>query len=128
VKGVRVFGVGVGGGGGGGGVGGGEGGSGGALLSVAPCAAAPAQRRGGAAVPGRAPPGFFVQLLGGRGPLGLPGGPNGPKIGLLWGTQGGGVSPRRADAPMEVHEAGRIRPPSGLQWGAIGCMSFVGVG
>jgi hypothetical protein len=32
-------------------------------------------------------PANFAQLLGGRGPLGLPGGPNGPKNGLLWPTQ-----------------------------------------
>jgi hypothetical protein len=36
-------------------------------------------------------------LLGGRGPLGLPGGPNGPKNGSLWGTQGGEISSRRVE-------------------------------
>jgi hypothetical protein len=30
-------------------------------------------------------PANYAQLLGGRGPLGLPGGPNGPKNGLLFG-------------------------------------------
>jgi hypothetical protein len=38
-----------------------------------------------------------AQLLGGGGPLGLPGGPNGPKNGSLWGTQGGEISSRRVE-------------------------------
>ena len=43
-----------------------------------------AQRRWGGRRGGNDPaPANFAQLLGGRGPLGLPGGPNGPKNGLL---------------------------------------------
>jgi hypothetical protein len=51
--------------------------------------------------PSRAPQGhpqeILAQLLGGRGPLGLPGGPNGPKNGLLWLTQAHEISSRRVD-------------------------------
>jgi hypothetical protein len=44
-----------------------------------------AQRRRGGRRGGNAPaPAIFAQLLGGRGPLGLPEGPNGPKNGSLW--------------------------------------------
>jgi hypothetical protein len=42
------------------------------------------------------------QLLGGRGPLGLPGVPNGPKIGLLWPTQASEISSRRVDTDAVV--------------------------
>jgi hypothetical protein len=40
---------------------------------------------------------ILTQLMGGRGPLGLPGGANGPKNGSLWGTQGNEISSRRVD-------------------------------
>jgi hypothetical protein len=43
-------------------------------------AAAPGGGAGGSAP---SAPAIFAQLLGGRGPLGLPGGPNGPKICLF---------------------------------------------
>jgi hypothetical protein len=42
-------------------------------------------------------PALFAQLLGGRGPLGLPGGPNRPKNGLLCGTLRNEISSRRAE-------------------------------
>jgi hypothetical protein len=53
-------------------------------------------RRGGSSPPA---PAIFAQLLGGRGPLGLPGGPNGPKIGSLWAAswRHSEISSRRAD-------------------------------
>jgi len=51
-------------------------------------------RRGGSAPPA---PAIFAQLLGGRGPLGLPEGPNRPKNGLLWPTQAHEISSRRAE-------------------------------
>jgi hypothetical protein len=57
-----------------------------------------ARARGGGGAP--APP-IFAQLLGERGPRGLhtgrPGGPNGPKIGLLWAAGSSEISSRRAD-------------------------------
>jgi hypothetical protein len=57
-----------------------------------------AQRRRGGRRGGDAPaPAVFAQLLGGRGPLGLPGGPNGPKNGLLCGTQRDDTSSRRVE-------------------------------
>jgi hypothetical protein len=57
-----------------------------------------AQRRRGGRRGGNDPaPANFAQLLGGRGPLGLPGGPNGPKNGLLWPTQANEISSRRVD-------------------------------
>jgi hypothetical protein len=40
---------------------------------------------------------IFSQLLGGRGPLGLPEGPNMPKNGSLWAAGGSEISSRRAD-------------------------------
>jgi hypothetical protein len=51
-------------------------------------------RRGGSTPPA---PAIFAQLLGGRGPLGLPGGPNGPKNGLLCGTLRNEISARRVE-------------------------------
>jgi hypothetical protein len=50
--------------------------------------------------------GVFLDLVGGRGPLGLPGGQNGPKIGSLWETQGYEISSRRVDMAV-VADLGR---------------------
>jgi hypothetical protein len=44
-------------------------------------------------------PAIFAQLLGGRGPLGLPGGPNGPKFCSLWAA--GDTARSRHDEPIE---------------------------
>jgi hypothetical protein len=56
-----------------------------------------AQRRRGRRGGDDPAPANFAQLLGRRGPLGLPGGPNGSKNGSLWGTQGHEISSRRVD-------------------------------
>jgi hypothetical protein len=61
-------------------------------------ARAPRSGAGGRAGGGNAPaPAIFAQLLGGRGPLGLPEGPNRPKICSLWAAGGSEISSRRAD-------------------------------
>jgi hypothetical protein len=52
----------------------------------------------------------FAPVLGGRGSLGLPGGPNGPKP-ILCAQLGAARS--RQDESKEVHEAGSKRPSSG---------------
>jgi hypothetical protein len=53
--------------------------------------------------PPRPAPAIFAQLLGGRGPLGLPGGANGPKVGSLWAA--GGTARSRQDEPIERRPA-----------------------
>jgi hypothetical protein len=52
-------------------------------------------RQGGGSAPPA--PAIFGHLLGGRGPLGLPGGPNRPKRGPLCATQRDEISSRRVD-------------------------------
>jgi hypothetical protein len=80
--------------------------------------------------PSRAPQGhpqeILAQLLGGRGPLGLPGGPNGPKNGFtlsfealrhVRGTRS------RQDEPMEVGEVGSKRPS--LECNGVHVVGFI---
>jgi hypothetical protein len=61
-------------------------------------------------------PAIFAQLLGGRGPLGLPGGPNRPKMGCFAGLSG---TRSRQDASKEVHAVGSKRPSSGSNGGHV---------
>jgi hypothetical protein len=57
---------------------------------------------GGGRRGGNAPaPAIFAQLLGGRGPLGLPGGPNRQKNGSLWAAGGSEISSRHQDELIE---------------------------
>jgi hypothetical protein len=56
-----------------------------------------ARRRGGRRRGNAPAPAIFAQLLGVRGPLGLPEGPNRPKNGSLWAAGGSDISSRRAD-------------------------------
>ena len=63
----------------------------------------------GVAQPGRRPSNFG-QLLGGRGPLGLPEGPNGPKMVCFAPLS---ATRSRQDESKEVHEVGSKRPSSG---------------
>jgi hypothetical protein len=68
-----------------------------------PAGRSPAGRRvaalGGAPGGGTTPPQRILRSCwaGERGPLGLPGGPNGPKNGSLWLTQAHEISSRRVD-------------------------------
>jgi hypothetical protein len=74
-------------------------------------ASAPRSGAGGGAQGGERPrtSEFCAVAVGGRGPLGLPGGPNGPKNGCFAALSG---TRSRQDESKEVHEV------FGVQWGA----------
>jgi hypothetical protein len=73
-------------------------------------------------------PANFAQLLGGRGPLGLPRGPNGQKNGSLWAARGSEISSiakstQRARFDFPLENPHRDCPPPGGGRRAPACSS-----